>query len=80
MQRAYIFINSEAGKLWDVAKAASKVAGVKMADTVTGEFDIVVYVELDDLNKLGELINQLQSIDGVIKTQTSVVIPYFSSP
>jgi len=80
MQKAYILINAEAGKLWEIARAASNVKGVRMADTVTGEYDVIVYAELDDLSKLSEIIEQLQSLDGVIRTHTSIVIPYFSSP
>jgi DNA-binding Lrp family transcriptional regulator len=75
MQRAYVFINAEPGKLWMIAEAASRVKGVKMADAVTGEFDVVIYVELETINQLSDLINQLQSIDGVLRTRTSIVIP-----
>ena len=75
MQRAYVFINAEPGKLWQIADTASKIKGVKMADAITGEFDVVLYAELDDMNHLGNLIDLLQNIKGVIRTHTSVVIP-----
>ena len=80
MEKAYILVNSEGGKLWDIAKAAAKVEGVKMTDAVTGEFDVIVYAELDDLSKLGKLVNDIRSIDGVTRTQTCIAISYFVSP
>jgi DNA-binding Lrp family transcriptional regulator len=75
MQRAYVFINAESGKLWQIASAASKIKGVKMADAITGEFDAVLYAELDDMNDLSNLIALLQNIKGVIRTHTAIVIP-----
>ncbi len=75
MQRAYVFINAEPGKLWQIAGTASKIKGVRMADAITGDFDVVIYTELEDMNGLSNLIELLQSIKGVIRTHTSIVIP-----
>jgi hypothetical protein len=72
---AYILINSESGKLWNIAEEALKIEGVKMANAVTGQFDIVAYVEFTRMDMLGEIINKFQSIEGVLKTQTAVGIP-----
>ena len=75
MQRAYVFINAEPGKLWQIAGTASKIKGVRMADAITGDFDVVIYTELEDMNGLSNLIGILQNIKGVIRTHTSIVIP-----
>jgi DNA-binding Lrp family transcriptional regulator len=80
MERVYIFISAEPGKLWDVAKIAATHKGVKMADAVTGEFDVVICAELNSLTELSGLIKQLQSIHGVMRTRTSIAIPFESSP
>jgi DNA-binding Lrp family transcriptional regulator len=72
---AYIFINSDPGTLWDVAKAALTIEGVKMAHAVTGQFDIVAYAEFGNMDKLKEIIEQLQSPNGVQRTRTAVAIP-----
>jgi hypothetical protein len=34
----YIFINSEPRMVWEIARATTKVEGVKMAHSVTGQF------------------------------------------
>lgn len=48
--------------------------GVRMAYAVTGEFDIILYAEIGDMNELGRLIGAIQDIEGVIRTHTAVVI------
>lgn len=75
MQKAFILINAEPGKLWKITETVSKVSGIRMAEAVTGEFDIIIYAEIDDMNHLGRLIGAIQDIDGVSRTHTAVVIP-----
>ena len=75
MQKAFILINAEPGKLWEIADSISQVEGVKLASAVTGAFDVIVYAEVVDMSALGALINVIHSIDGVKKTQTAVEIP-----
>jgi hypothetical protein len=80
MELVYVFISAEPGKLWDIARVAATYKGVKRADAVTGDFDVVVCAELNSLSELGGLIKQLQSIYGVMRTRTSITIPLESSP
>lgn len=75
MQRAFILVNAEAGKLWKIADAAAQVKGVKIAHAVTGAFDAIIYAEVTDINELSDLINAIQSLDGVTRTQTAITIP-----
>ena len=72
---AYIFINSDPGTLWEIAEAALKIKGVKMAHAVTGQFDVVAYAELANMNMLREIIDKFQSLKGVQRTQTAIAIP-----
>ncbi len=73
--KAYVFINSDPGALWEIAEAATKIEGVKMAHAVTGQFDVVAYVEFTSMNTLREIIDKFQSLKGVQRTQTAVEIP-----
>jgi DNA-binding Lrp family transcriptional regulator len=57
-----------------VAEDAVKIEGVKMAHAVTGEFDVVAYVELLRIEELGRIIDAIQSIEGVIRTRTAIVM------
>lgn len=59
----------------DVAMDIKKVAGVESADIVTGDADILVTVrcrDMDDYQKI--LLERLQSIKGITKTKTMMVV------
>jgi len=72
---AYIFINSEPGMLWEIAEAALKIEGVKMAHAVTGQFDVIAYAEFANMDMLRGIIEKFQSLKGVQRTWTAVAIP-----
>jgi DNA-binding Lrp family transcriptional regulator len=72
---AYILIGTEPGILWKVAETARKVEGVKMAHAVTGQFDVVVFVEFQKIDELGKIIEKIQHINGVRRTQTLIALP-----
>ena len=71
----YIFINSEPKMIWEIAEAALKIEGIKMAHAVTGQFDIVAYAEFANIDTLRRIITELQSLNGIQRTQTAVAIP-----
>jgi DNA-binding Lrp family transcriptional regulator len=72
---AYILVNAEAGAIWEVAEETLKVQGVKTAHAVTGQFDVVVFVEFAKVEELGRVIERIQQIKGVRRTQTLIAIP-----
>jgi len=73
--QAYMLINTEPGKLWEIADAALKIEGIKMAHAVTGQFDVVAYAEFTKMDELGKIIEKLQRLEGVRRTQTAIAIP-----
>jgi DNA-binding Lrp family transcriptional regulator len=72
---AYILVNAEAGAIWEVAEETLKVQGVKTAHAVTGQFDVVIFVEFAKVEELGRVIERIQQIKGVRRTQTLIAIP-----
>lgn len=72
---AYILINAEPGMIWEVADATRKIEGVQMAHAVTGQFDAVVYVEFVKMEDLGRIIEKIQHLKGVRRTQTLIAVP-----
>lgn len=72
---AYIFINSDPATLWEIAKTALKIEGVKMSHAVTGQYDVIVYAEFANMETLKEIIWKFQSLKGVQRTRTAVAIP-----
>lgn len=72
---AIILINADPSLIWEVAEAALKVKGVKMAYAVTGQFDDVVFVEFAKTEELARIIDDIQAIVGVRRTQTLMTVP-----
>ena len=72
---AYVLINAEPGMIWEVAEATLKIEGVKVAHAVTGQFDAVAYVEFPKMEDLGKIIEKIQQLKGVRRTQTLIAIP-----
>jgi DNA-binding Lrp family transcriptional regulator len=72
---AYVLVNTEASALWGVAEEALKIEGVKMAHAVTGQVDVVVLVEFPRMVYLAKIIDRIQQLEGVRRTQTLMAIP-----
>ena len=73
--QAYILVNTEPGKLWEVSDTVRRIKGVKMAHAVTGQFDVVAYAEFVKMDDLGQIIEEIQHLKGVRRTQTVIVVP-----
>lgn len=77
--RGYILIEGEVGKAKAVGEAVQKLhhpdARVTSVDTVTGPYDVIVQLEADDLDKLGNCITDgLQRVEGVQRTTTCLAV------
>ena len=69
--KAYVLIETAVGKTKDVLDALRGINGVREADAVTGEYDIVAVVEADSLNNIGELVTgSIHTIGGIQRTTT----------
>ena len=77
--RGYILIEAEVGKAKSVGEAVRVLthsqAKVVSVDTVTGPFDVIVQLEADDLDKLGNSITDgIQRVAGVQRTTTCLAV------
>jgi len=72
---AYVLIDAEPGMIWEVAEATLKIKGVKNAHAVTGQYDAVAYAEFLKMDDLGKIIEKIQHLKGVRRTQTLIAIP-----
>lgn len=73
--QAYILITTEPARVWEVAEATLKIEGIKMAHAVTGSYDVIAFVEALKLDTLGDILGKILSIQGVLHTQTAIVMP-----
>ncbi len=72
---AYVLVDAEPGSIWDVAEAAVRIKGVKKAHAVTGQYDTVAFVEFLKMDDLGKILEKIQELKGVRRTQTLIAIP-----
>ena len=72
---SYLLLECSSGMVWQVLKAIIKIDGIKMAHVVTGNFDVIAFAEFSNIDELTSLIQAVQKINGVEKTQTAVAMP-----
>jgi DNA-binding Lrp family transcriptional regulator len=73
--RAYIFIEAEQGKTWNIAKELRVLSQVKEAHGVSGPYDVIALVETDNLRALGDLLaKKVFSIAGVKRTLSNIIV------
>jgi DNA-binding Lrp family transcriptional regulator len=73
--RAYVLVNAEMGKVREVARQIASLSGVRMTNACWGVPDIFVVAEVanaDELNRL--VIDKIQSVEGVERTETHIAI------
>ena len=71
---AYIFFLIKLGKTQEVIDKLRDIPNIISVAIVTGEFDIVAKIIVDDMEQLYLITsNQIHMIEGIIETQTSVI-------
>ena len=76
--RALVFIKAELGMAKQVAQEAARVEAVQWAVVVTGPYDVIAAVRVEDNAALGSLIvDQIQPIAGVKDPSTMVITETF---
>jgi DNA-binding Lrp family transcriptional regulator len=72
---AYVLIQTEIGKMADVAARVRQIPGVSNAFVVLGPYDVTARVSAIDMDSVGRLIvSEIQVVDGVVRTLTCPVV------
>jgi len=75
MLEAYVMLTTTAGTSRGLLPKLRAVEGVKRANIVAGEYDLVVDVEAESQQDLLALVTEeIQSLEGVGQTRTSVIL------
>lgn len=75
MISAYVMIKSDLGMQNDVYTKILKINGVKKAHTIVGPWDLVTFVESEDVNTLAKtVISRIQNLKGIRDTMTCIVV------
>jgi len=72
--QAYILIQTEVGKSGSVTKAVTAIAGVTIAEGVTGPYDVIMRAEAANMEELGRsVLAKVQAVPGITRTLTCPV-------
>ena len=74
MPKAYIMIDVVPGHEAQVQAAVAKLAGVKMVHQVTGEHDLIAFLDAEPYEELAVTIASIRRIEGVRDTETLLVL------
>lgn len=77
--KAYVLIETSAGKAKDVKKSLGRIKGgpstMVHLDGITGPYDFIAIVEGPSLDAVGRLVTDaIGTIDGVTRTTTCVAV------
>ena len=74
-EKAFILIETAVGKTKEVYRALQKIEAIKSVDPVTGPYDIIITIEGDDLNIIGNLLtSKIHVVPGITRTVTCLSI------
>ncbi len=72
---AFILMKVKPSSAERVLNEANNIEEIKEVHLVTGIYDIIAVVEVEDLKKLGEIVaEKIHCIDGVSSTITCIVV------
>jgi len=74
MVHAYLFITAQKAQERQVADAIGEFQTVKVAHVITGDVDVVAFIEAADLSGVWDTVSQIQAVPGVTRTTTSLVV------
>ena len=77
--RAYVLIETTAGKTKAVKKALGKIKGARTSilsmDAVTGPYDFIAVLEGPSLDSIGQMVTEsIGVVDGVTRTTTCIAV------
>ena len=73
--RAYILVETEVGKIKDVARDLQGLSGVEVVNAVTGPYDLIAVIDAPDLNAVGDVVTgKIHTISGITRTVTCLTL------
>ncbi len=75
MSRVYLLANAIPGKEQAIRDTLRGIGGVKEADVVTGQYDIIATLEARDTNDIfNRILKKIRKIRGLTRTETFVAV------
>ncbi|MDA8089542.1 MAG: Lrp/AsnC ligand binding domain-containing protein [Nitrospiraceae bacterium] len=75
MSRVYLLANVIPGKERTIRDTLRGISGVKEADVITGQYDIVAALEAKDTNDIfNKILKRVRKVRGLTRTETFVAV------
>ena len=74
MPKAFIMIDVLPGRERSVEEAVRKLAGVQMAYQVTGDTDVIAFVDAEPYEEFAVILSTIRQLDGVRDTDSHLVL------
>ena len=74
MPKAFIMIDVVPGQEKTVESAVGKLAGVKMVYQVTGEHDVIAFVDAEPYEEFAVILSTIRQLNGVRDTDSHLVL------
>ena len=79
MLTAIVLIKTTANRIPEVAQDIAGIRGITEVYSVTGEWDLVAMVRVQQHERLADVIaDQLSKVDGVVSTNTNIAFRTYS--
>ena len=72
--RAFVLLNRDPRRSPEIVEVLKRFPHVRYVCTVTGQFDVLVELQADSYEDLEGILNGIEVIDGVVRTQTYMVL------
>lgn len=74
MPKAFVMIDVHPGNEDAVEEAVRHIAGVKSVYQVTGEFDMIAFIESEPYHAFARVVDMIRKTEGVRDTDTQLVL------
>lgn len=73
--KAFVLIETVVGRSKEVVTALRELKGVVSVDTVTGPYDVIIVIQGETLNGIGDVVTEkIHPIAGISRTVTCLAI------
>ena len=73
--KAYLLVETAIGTTRDVVTSLRAVEGIDSADVVTGPFDVIAVINVEDFTKVGLLVTEeVHTIPGIVRATSYPVV------
>jgi DNA-binding Lrp family transcriptional regulator len=76
IMKAYVEMNIAPGRVKSILRELRRISNIREVSAVTGHCDVIASIEAGDMETLSKvLLERLQSLEGVTRTETLVCVP-----